>query len=72
MKRVILILCDLLMGLLWGIGIIVEIAKFRCPVGGYNHWCDFYNTSIFFGFVSFVLYVVMIGWDALGACKSRK
>lgn len=72
MKRVILILCDLLMALLWGIGIIVEIAKYNCPPGQHNGWCNFYNTSIFFGFVSFVLYVVTLGWDVVGACLNRK
>ncbi|KAG2234288.1 hypothetical protein BDF21DRAFT_492290 [Thamnidium elegans] len=72
MKRTILILCDLLFTLLWGIGIIVEIAKFTCKPGQYNKWCDFYNTSIFFGFLSFVLYIVTLGWDAVGGCLNRK
>ncbi|CEP14996.1 hypothetical protein [Parasitella parasitica] len=72
MKRVILILCDLLMALLWGIGIIVEIAQFKCPPGQHSGWCDFYNTSIFFGFVSFVLYVVLLGWDAFGGMCGAK
>ncbi|KAG1497470.1 hypothetical protein G6F46_000707 [Rhizopus delemar] len=57
---------------LWGIGIIVEIMQYRCSPGGHNHWCDFYNTSIFFGFVSFILYVVLVGWDIVGGCKARK
>lgn len=72
MKRTILILCDLLMTLLWGIGIIVEIAKYSCKPGQYSGWCNFYNTSIFFGFLSFVLYIVMLGWDAVGGCLNRK
>ena len=72
MKRFILILCDLFMAALWGIGIIVEIMQYRCSPGGHNHWCDFYNTSIFFGFVSFILYVVLVGWDIVGGCKARK
>jgi hypothetical protein len=70
-KRMILILCDLFMALMWGIGIIVEIAKYTCKPG--SKWCNFYNTSIFFGFISFVIYIVMLGWDAYGAmCAGRR
>ncbi|KAL9550692.1 hypothetical protein PS6_005403 [Mucor atramentarius] len=72
MKRVILIMCDLLMALLWGIGIIVEIAKYNCPPGQHSGWCNFYNTSIFFGFISFVIYVVLLGWDAFGGLCGGK
>lgn len=72
MKRTILILCDLLMTLLWGIGIIVEIVKYTCKIGAYDGWCNFYNTSIFFGFISFVMYIVMLGWDAVGGCIMNK
>ncbi|CAO3665006.1 unnamed protein product [Rhizopus stolonifer] len=72
MKRFILILCDLFMAAMWGIGIIVELIQYRCSPGGHNHWCDFYNTSIFFGFTSFALYIVLVGWDFVGGCKSRK
>ncbi|OBZ90727.1 hypothetical protein A0J61_01220 [Choanephora cucurbitarum] len=72
LKRPILILCDLFMALMWGIGIIVEIAKYKCPPGQYNHWCDFYNTSIFFGFASFALYIVVLGWDVYGGMCAGK
>ncbi|KAF1800351.1 hypothetical protein FB192DRAFT_1380282 [Mucor lusitanicus] len=72
MKRVIMIMCDLLMALLWGIGIIVEIAKYTCPPGQHSGWCNFYNTSIFFGFISFVIYVVLLGWDAFGGMCGGK
>ncbi|KAI8884632.1 hypothetical protein K501DRAFT_247573 [Backusella circina FSU 941] len=72
MKRPLLIIFDLFMCLMWGIGIVVEISQFKCSPGGYNHWCDFYNTSIFFGFLSFVAYIIALGWDVFGACRSSR
>ncbi|KAI8078939.1 uncharacterized protein B0P05DRAFT_541764 [Gilbertella persicaria] len=72
LKRPILIMCDLFMALMWGIGIIVEIAKYTCPPGHLSGWCNFYNTSIFFGFVSFALYVLVVGWDLYGGMCAGK
>ncbi|KAI9016398.1 hypothetical protein CLU79DRAFT_763667 [Phycomyces nitens] len=63
---------DLLLTIMWGIGVIVEVVKYRCSPGGYNHWCDFYNVSIFWGFFSFALFIVATGWDFVGACILRK
>lgn len=66
LNRVILILCDLLMTLLWGIGIFVEVIQYQCKPGTLDGWCNFYNTSIFFGFLSFAIYIVLLGWDSFG------
>ncbi|KAG0180105.1 hypothetical protein DFQ28_001703 [Apophysomyces sp. BC1034] len=63
---------DLLLAILWGIGVIVEMVKYRCPPGGYNHWCDFYNVSIFWGFLAFALFVAAAGLDIAGACVNSK
>lgn len=63
---------DLLLAILWGIGTIVEIAKFPCSPGGYDHWCDFYNVSIFWGMLSLVLFLMAAGWDVIGSCIARR
>ncbi|KAL1920647.1 uncharacterized protein VTP21DRAFT_1024 [Calcarisporiella thermophila] len=58
---------DTLMTLLWVIVAIVQLAKFPCPIGGHNGWCDFYNTSIFFSLLCMVIFAVMLGWDIIGS-----
>ncbi|ORY93903.1 hypothetical protein BCR43DRAFT_495533 [Syncephalastrum racemosum] len=40
LNRVLMTGTDLLLCILWGIGIIVEIAMYRCSPGGHSHWCD--------------------------------
>ncbi|KAI8381051.1 uncharacterized protein BYT42DRAFT_565073 [Radiomyces spectabilis] len=72
MNRVIMSGIDLFLTLMWGIGIIVEIAKFTCKPGGYDGFCNFYNVSIFWGFLAFVLYIIAIGWDIIGSCMNRR
>lgn len=73
MRRLILIILDLVMALLWGIGVIIEVAKYSCKPGTLDGWCDFYNTSIFFGFLSFAIYIVLVGFDVFGSlCGGRK
>jgi hypothetical protein len=61
---------DLVMAILWGIGVIIEVAMFRCTNG--SRFCSFYNVSIFFGFVAFVGYILAVLWDIFGACRKRK
>ncbi|KAL0073936.1 hypothetical protein J3Q64DRAFT_1779793 [Phycomyces blakesleeanus] len=72
MNRPLMTGLDLLLAIMWGIGVIVEVVKYRCSPGGYNHWCDFYNVSIFWGFFSLALFIVATGWDFVGACVMRK
>lgn len=72
MNRVLMTGIDLLLAILWGIGAIVEIVKYRCAPGGYNHWCDFYNVSIFWAMLAFVLFIVAVVWDVVGACVARR
>lgn len=61
---------DLLMAVLWGIGVIVEVVKFRCTDGG--KFCAFYNVSIFFGFVVFAGYILTLFFDIFGGCWAGK
>lgn len=70
MNRPIMFGIDLLFAILWGIGIIVEIAKYRCTWGG--KFCAFYNVSIFWGFVTFVAFIIASCWDVFGACRNRR
>ncbi|CDS07850.1 hypothetical protein LRAMOSA01799 [Lichtheimia ramosa] len=72
LNRVLMTGIDLLLAILWGIGTIVEIAKFPCPPGGYDKWCDFYNVSIFWGMLSLVLFLMAVGWDVIGSCIARR
>ncbi|KAI9494129.1 hypothetical protein BDB00DRAFT_819710 [Zychaea mexicana] len=72
MNRVLMSGIDLLLTILWGIGTIVEIAMFPCGPGDNNGWCDFYNVSIFWGMLSFALFIAAVGWDILGACVARR
>ncbi|KAI7884569.1 hypothetical protein K492DRAFT_158215 [Lichtheimia hyalospora FSU 10163] len=69
-NRVIMTGIDLLLAILWGIGTIVDIAKYPCSPG--DAWCNFYNVSIFWGMLSFVLFMVAVGWDFVGACVARR
>ncbi|KAI8886375.1 hypothetical protein K501DRAFT_309919 [Backusella circina FSU 941] len=69
-NRPIMFAIDLLMAVLWGVGIIVEICLFRCTDG--SAFCNFYNVSIFWGFTTFVLYLLGVGWDVIGACSSGR
>lgn len=72
LKRYMLIGFDFILALMWGICIIIEIIKYQCPPGDLDGWCDFYNTSIFFGFISFAMYVLILGWDIVGTFINRK
>jgi hypothetical protein len=41
----------------------------RCLI----HRCDFYNVSIFWGFLAFFSFALTLFWDIFGACrKARK
>ncbi|KAF7728280.1 hypothetical protein EC973_006454 [Apophysomyces ossiformis] len=72
LRRPLMIGIDLLLAVMWGIGVIIEIAKYHCPPGGYDKWCDFYNVSIFWGMLAFALYIVAVAWDFVGACVARQ
>ncbi|KAG1458733.1 hypothetical protein G6F56_006326 [Rhizopus delemar] len=66
MNRPILFSLDLILAIMWGVGLIVEAVKFKCWWGG--RFCHFYNVSLFWGFLAFACYVVATVWDLLGAC----
>ncbi|KAI8050006.1 hypothetical protein BDF21DRAFT_432770 [Thamnidium elegans] len=69
-KKGVIFLCDLIMALLWGIGVIVEVVQFRCPNGG--KFCTFYNVSIFFGFLAFAGFILTLFWDVFSGCCSKR
>ncbi|KAI9469790.1 MAG: hypothetical protein EXX96DRAFT_587455 [Benjaminiella poitrasii] len=69
-NRPIMFAIDLLMAVLWGIGVLVEIIKYRCTWGG--KFCAFYNVSIFWAFLAFVAYIAVVLWDVFGGCCRRK
>ncbi|KAK4520275.1 uncharacterized protein ATC70_008408 [Mucor velutinosus] len=70
MNRPIMFAIDLLFAVLWGIGVIVEAVKFKCTDGG--KFCNFYNVSIFWGFLAFAAYIFAVVWDVWGACCGAK
>jgi hypothetical protein len=70
LHRFIIIVIDLLLGLAFGIIVFVMILHNTCKPG--SRWCDFYNTSIFFGMLAFVLYAGSIFWDIVGYFVTRK
>lgn len=58
------------MAVLWGIGVIIEAVKFKCPPGG--KFCNFYNVSLFWGYLTFVAYIFAVVWDLYGACSHKR
>lgn len=70
MNRTIMLAIDLLFAVLWGIGVIIEVSKFRCTDGG--KFCSFYNVSIFWGFLAFAAYILAVFWDIWGTCCGSK
>ncbi|KAI8051111.1 hypothetical protein BDF22DRAFT_656555 [Syncephalis plumigaleata] len=61
-------LIDLIMACIWGADVFIIIGTQKCPVGSRNGWCDFFNTSIFFGVVAFLTYAMAMGWDVYFNC----
>jgi len=69
MNRSVMLILDVILAFMWGLGVIIEVVKFRCTAGG--GFCAFYNVSIFWGFLAFALYIVAIIWDIFGSCGGR-
>ncbi|ORY06457.1 hypothetical protein K493DRAFT_295987 [Basidiobolus meristosporus CBS 931.73] len=67
-----LLIADIVLGVCWGFDVVFLIAKNHCPVGKLDGWCDFFNTSIFFAFLTFVATVTSIFWDLYGWYVERK
>jgi hypothetical protein len=70
MKRSLLFAIDTFMALMWGVGVIIEVAMFRCTDG--SKFCSFYNVSIFWGFLAFAGYLYAMCWDIYGGCVGRR
>lgn len=71
-SRALMMAADVVLAVMWGVGIIIEAAKYKCPPGQHNGWCDFYNVSIFFGFLCFAGLLVAAAWDLVGGCIAHK
>ncbi|CAG8507474.1 1921_t:CDS:2 [Diversispora eburnea] len=66
-QRWLLLIIDLTLGISFGCLMVFLIKGFSCKPGSENGWCDFYNTSIFFNVLCFVLYAISFIWDILGS-----
>ncbi|RHZ56301.1 hypothetical protein Glove_402g53 [Diversispora epigaea] len=66
-QRWLLLAIDLILGASFGCLMVFLIKGFSCKPGSENGWCDFYNTSIFFNVLCFVLYAISFFWDIIGS-----
>ncbi|KAG9285570.1 hypothetical protein G9A89_006558 [Geosiphon pyriformis] len=71
LRRWILLGVDMFFAISWGADVVILVDKFKCSPGGYNHWCDFYNTSIFFSVVAFASYTISFFWDIVGSFSKK-
>ncbi|CAG8489844.1 4431_t:CDS:2 [Acaulospora morrowiae] len=63
---------DSVLAVSYGCLMVYLIKGFSCKPGTEDGWCDFYNFSIFFTVLSFLLYVVSFFWDIAGTFKIVK
>ncbi|CAG8684253.1 727_t:CDS:2, partial [Acaulospora morrowiae] len=63
---------DLVLVVSYGCLMVYLIKGFSCKPGTEDGWCDFYNFSIFFTVLCFLLYVVSFFWDLAGTFKIVK
>ncbi|KAI9228426.1 MAG: hypothetical protein DHS80DRAFT_30827 [Piptocephalis tieghemiana] len=68
MSRWVVGIIDLILALAFGVDVLVMIIHQKCEIGAMNGWCDFYNTSLAFGFMAFFFTGVSVLWDILGTC----
>ncbi|KAF1806374.1 hypothetical protein V8B55DRAFT_1347043 [Mucor lusitanicus] len=54
---------DTLLAVLLGIAISMEIGAYTCPAGGFDGWCNFYNTGVSFGMLLFITFGANALWD---------
>ncbi|KAL1918307.1 uncharacterized protein VTP21DRAFT_2967 [Calcarisporiella thermophila] len=67
LPRVVLVLIDFLMAGLWIAVVITRLSLYPCPPGAHSGYCDFYNTAYFFAVLAFLVFLIMLIWDVLGA-----
>jgi len=67
-NRFTMILLDTVIAAGFGVVFIWLIINYSCKPGSDNHWCDFYNTSIFFCVLGCVSFAVAALWDIFGVC----
>ncbi|KAI8640394.1 hypothetical protein BD408DRAFT_419817 [Parasitella parasitica] len=54
---------DTLLAVILGISISMEIGAYTCPAGGFDGWCNFYNTGVSFGMLLFITFSANALWD---------
>ncbi|CAO0799840.1 unnamed protein product [Mucor circinelloides] len=54
---------DTLLAVLLGTAISMEIGAYTCPAGGFDGWCNFYNTGVSFGMLLFITFGANALWD---------
>ncbi|KAI7892987.1 uncharacterized protein EV154DRAFT_584260 [Mucor mucedo] len=69
-NRPALFLIDFFMVAMWGVGVIVEVVMFRCTDG--SKFCQFYDVSLFFGWVAFIGYIVALLFDIFTECCRKR
>ncbi|KAH8550951.1 hypothetical protein BGW37DRAFT_496653 [Umbelopsis sp. PMI_123] len=71
-SRLILIGVDFVFAVIWGVCVIIEAAQYKCGPGQHYGWCDFYNVSIFWGFLAFFSFALTFFWDIFGSCRKAR
>ena len=66
------ILIDLLLCAAWLAVIIVMIANYTCAPGSLNGYCNWFNTSLFFGILDAALLLFGIAWLMCCGCCCRR
>jgi len=62
---------DLLICAAWIIITLYLLSNYHCPIGGNNGWCNFFNTGMFFGVLSFMLWGLSCFCDVCESCYER-
>ncbi|KAG9102013.1 hypothetical protein FRC06_002407 [Ceratobasidium sp. 370] len=66
---------DVLGAVVWAVAFVLAMIAPKCPVGGYNGWCDAYNGGVAcacIGSVLFVTSAVLVGRDLMASRKSER
>ncbi|KZT09638.1 uncharacterized protein LAESUDRAFT_735299 [Laetiporus sulphureus 93-53] len=62
---------DIITGVIWGAVFVIIMMGKRCPVGGYNGWCDGYNVGTAAAFLLFLSFGFSIYYDIKDLHASR-
>ncbi|KAI0780660.1 hypothetical protein BD413DRAFT_8361 [Trametes elegans] len=62
---------DVLLMLLWGMEFVIILLGKRCPVGGFEGWCDAYNLATAASFLLFLMFGLSLFFDVKDLHASR-